>query len=69
MVADEFLTPAQVADIFHVSPKTVTRWADKGALNCERTIGGHRRFRASYIRRVHQLYSKLFDTTEEDDNP
>jgi excisionase family DNA binding protein len=40
------LTPGQVARRFGVSPKTVSRWADRGALQAVRTKGGHRRFRA-----------------------
>ena len=43
--ADELLTPAQVAQLFGVDPKTVTRWADSGRLGFIRTPGGHRRFR------------------------
>ncbi|MCW2868529.1 MAG: binding domain protein excisionase family, partial [Marmoricola sp.] len=38
------LTPAEVAAILFVDPKTVTRWARAGKLNCFRTPGGHRRF-------------------------
>lgn len=43
--APEFLTPSEVAVIFRVDPKTVTRWAAKGRLAAARTPGGHRRFR------------------------
>lgn len=38
------LTPAEVASIFKVDPKTVTRWARAGKLTSLRTLGGHRRF-------------------------
>ena len=48
---DELLTPAEVADLFRVNPKTVTRWARSGKLHAIRTLGGHRRFRASDIRK------------------
>jgi excisionase family DNA binding protein len=34
-----------------VNPKTVTRWARAGKITAIRTLGGHRRFRASEIRR------------------
>lgn len=44
------LTPAEVAALFRVSPKTVTRWARAGKLTAMRTLGGHRRFRASEVR-------------------
>ena len=36
---------------FRVNPKTVTRWARAGKITAIRTLGGHRRFRASEIRR------------------
>jgi excisionase family DNA binding protein len=38
------LLPSEVAAIFRVDPKTVTRWAKAGKLNAIRTLGGHRRF-------------------------
>ena len=38
------LTPAEVASLFRVDPKTVTRWADAGKLSAVRTLGGHRRY-------------------------
>jgi excisionase family DNA binding protein len=40
-----------VAALFRVNPKTVTRWARAGKITAIRTLGGHRRFRASEIRR------------------
>jgi excisionase family DNA binding protein len=43
------LTPAQVADIFRVDVKTVTRWAQAGRLTSFRTLGGHRRFRRAEV--------------------
>ena len=51
MTDHELLTPAEVAVMFRVNPKTVTRWARAGRLPAIRTIGGHRRFRASEIER------------------
>lgn len=36
------LTPAEVAALFRVDPKTVTRWAKAGKLTAIRTLGGHR---------------------------
>jgi len=47
---DELLTPAEVARLFRVNPKTVTRWARAGKIQAIRTLGGHRRFRASDVR-------------------
>lgn len=40
---DRLLTPAEVAAIFQVHPKTVTRWANAGRINSIRTPGRHRR--------------------------
>ncbi len=48
----EYLKTAEVADILHVSPKTVTRWAKDGKLPHSRTLGGHRRFPAEAIRKL-----------------
>lgn len=47
---DALLTPSEVAQMFRVNPKTVTRWARAGKITAIRTLGGHRRFRASEIR-------------------
>jgi excisionase family DNA binding protein len=46
---ESLLTPGQVAALFHVDPKTVTRWAHAGRLGSLRTPGGHRRFRESEV--------------------
>ena len=48
-VPERLLTPGEVAALFHVDPKTVTRWASDGKLTCIRTLGGHRRFRAAEV--------------------
>jgi excisionase family DNA binding protein len=48
---DRLLTPSEVAEMFRVNPKTVTRWARAGKISAIRTLGGHRRFRASEIRK------------------
>jgi excisionase family DNA binding protein len=47
---EPLLTPAEVAEMFRVNPKTVTRWARAGKITSLRTLGGHRRFRESEIR-------------------
>ena len=49
---DELLMPAQVAALFRVHPKTVTRWARAGKLEARRTLGGHRRYRVGDVRSV-----------------
>ncbi|MFL6188194.1 MAG: helix-turn-helix domain-containing protein, partial [Actinomycetes bacterium] len=51
-----YLRAAEVADILHVSPKTVSRWATEGKLQFMKTLGGHRRYPAAEI---HQLASQL----------
>jgi excisionase family DNA binding protein len=44
------LTPSEVAAMFRVDPKTVTRWAKSGKLTAIRTLGGHRRYRQSEVK-------------------
>ena len=51
MAEHELLTPSEVAVMFRVDPKTVTRWARAGKISSIRTIGGHRRFRTSEVQR------------------
>jgi excisionase family DNA binding protein len=46
------LTPAEVASLFRVDPKTVTRWAKSGKLTSIRTLGGHRRYKESEIKEL-----------------
>jgi excisionase family DNA binding protein len=47
---EPLLTPGEVAVMFRVDPKTVTRWARDGKLTSIRTLGGHRRYREAEIR-------------------
>jgi excisionase family DNA binding protein len=47
--APQLLAPREVAALFRVDPKTVTRWAEQGRLTTVRTLGGHRRFRADEV--------------------
>ena len=47
-----YLRAAEVADILHVSPKTVSRWAKEGKLPFLKTLGGHRRYPAAEIRQL-----------------
>ena len=44
------LTPAEVASMFRVDPKTVTRWAKAGKLTSIKTLGGHRRYKESEVK-------------------
>ena len=47
---ETLLTPGEVAGMFRVDPKTVTRWARAGKLTSIRTLGGHRRYREREVR-------------------
>lgn len=46
---EALLTPKQVAALFGVDPKTVTRWAQAGKIGCVITPGGHRRYRSAEV--------------------
>lgn len=47
---EHLMTPGEVAALFRVDPKTVTRWAKSGKLASIRTLGGHRRYRSSEVK-------------------
>lgn len=47
--AVRLLTPQEVATMFRVDPKTVTRWSRAGKLTSIRTLGGHRRYAESEV--------------------
>ncbi len=51
---DPLLKPAAVAELFGVSPKTITRWAETGRLPFIKTPTGHRRFRTSDVKRIYE---------------
>lgn len=46
----KLMSPSEVAQLFNVDPKTVTRWARAGLLPVVRTPGGHRRYREEFVR-------------------
>ena len=64
---DRLLTPGEVAALFRVDPKTVTRWAAAGRISSIRTPGGHRRFRESEVRALLEGDEPLGDTTNGND--
>ena len=47
----DLLSSSSAAKLAGVTPSTIKRWADEGRLQCERTAGGHRRFRKSILMR------------------
>lgn len=49
MNTERLLTPTEVARLFRVDAKTVTRWAKEGKLTSIRTLGGHRRYQESEV--------------------
>jgi excisionase family DNA binding protein len=51
---EHLMTPTEVAALFHVSPRTVTRWEKAGKLSAIRTLGGHRRFREAEVRALRE---------------
>ena len=53
-----YLFTSEVAELLQVSPKTIARWAKEGKLPFRRTLGGHRRFRVSEIRRCLEEMSR-----------
>lgn len=48
----DLLTPGEVAALFRVVPKTLARWARDEQIQCIRTPGGHRRYRAADVRKL-----------------
>lgn len=55
---EQLLTPGEVAKMFRVHPKTVTRWAKAGRIARVRTPGGHGRYRESDVRALLQQKAK-----------
>ena len=52
MADDKLLTTAEVARMFRVDARTVTRWARSGKISAVRTLGGHRRYYLSEVERA-----------------
>lgn len=46
------LTPKEVARLFSVDSRTVTRWAAAGRLKSIRTLGGHHRYPADDVHKL-----------------
>ena len=47
-----YLHTAEVAELLHVSPKTVSHWAKEGKLPFLKTLGGDRRYPETEIRQL-----------------
>ena len=45
----DYITPGEAANVLHVSPRTVARWAQRGYIPCIVTLGGHRRLRRADV--------------------
>lgn len=60
----EYLTVSEVAELFHVSSKTVVRWANDGKLPYMATLGGHRRFPRSAVEALVEGQQRGFDNAE-----
>lgn len=56
---NRLLTRAEVAEIFQVSPSTVTRWAEAGKLPTVKTLGGHRRYEAGVVMELARRFSTI----------
>ena len=55
MAASEpLMTPSEVARLFRVDAKTVSRWAQEGRLPHIRTLGGHRRYPREEVMRLYE---------------
>ncbi|WP_242908774.1 BldC family transcriptional regulator [Actinomadura terrae] len=52
---EALLTPGEVANMFRVDAKTVTRWAQQGKIPFVWTLGGHRRYPE---KKVHALLAR-----------
>ncbi len=55
---DRFMTRAEVAELFHVSPSTVTRWAEAGKLPSVKTLGGHHRYETKAVLELARQFIK-----------
>ena len=63
-IDEEFLTPKEVAVLFHVNSKTVGRWARTGKIRFTTTIGGHRRYRSAEVHALLRALALLTEATD-----
>jgi excisionase family DNA binding protein len=57
---EDYLRAGEAAEILHVSPKTMSRWAKEGRVPHIVTLGGHRRFSRTAIQ---DLAQRMFGNT------
>ena len=62
---NHLLSRAEVAEMFGVSPSTVTRWGDAGMLPTVKTLGGHRRYDAAAVMELARQFQKEKPSMEE----
>lgn len=65
--AAPLMTPQEVAAMFRVDPKTVTRWSRAGKLTSIRTLGGHRRYARDEVEAL--LCGESSETAQERGRP
>ncbi len=65
---ENLLTPSEVAALFRVDPKTVTRWAKAGKLTSIRTLGGHRRYKESEVKALLKVILPNTSSNQTDGN-
>lgn len=58
---NRLLTSGEVAEMFRVDPKTVSRWAAAGRIPSIRTPGGHRRYPEHPIRLLREGAEEFTD--------
>jgi len=63
---DSLLTPGEVASLYRVDPKTVTRWVKAGRLSAFKTPGGHHRFFKDYIYKLLKAGEVKADDRDDD---
>ena len=66
---DVYLGAGEVARMLQVSPKTVSRWADRGLIPCVVTMGGHRRFRRGAVEDIKREMYGHASAPAHDDEP
>ena len=57
-ISPSYLHTVEVADLLHVSPKTVSRWAKEGRLPFRKTLGGHRRYPEAELRQLAEDFAR-----------